>query len=86
MLSTIKNKIVEWQYVDGHYADGWQALWGAIVFWWNYRPRKVPCAHCGSPVWYNQETGEPIRPVYCSEACAYYGPATKELADGEVPF
>lgn len=48
--------------------------WVAVKEWVAARPKRSPCPHCGTAVWHMALGHE----VYCSETCAYYGPAQIE--------
>lgn len=82
MTSRMIHKLKErFGYYDYQYARhqgiygglGFWALWESIDGWLAMRPRLVRCSHCGDRLWWY---GIVPYEVYCSESCAYYGPAT----------
>jgi hypothetical protein len=71
---------VEFQYSQEAQYNSLYHFWQALKRWWAWRPRLVPCAFCGRPMWENGDEG----PTYCSPECAYYDGVPQETE--ELPF
>jgi hypothetical protein len=73
---------LKWYYEEQleHAPFSMVSLWWALRDWWRERPRIIRCDFCNQRMWWN---GKPDAPVYCSETCAYYGPAEQGWHDDD---